>query len=88
MFIATLVLYITERHSGWSLVDILFEAVAAISTAGFSTGVTATLTTAGKVVIILLMLIGRLGPLTLLALITFNIKPGVYEYPNEPLIVG
>lgn len=85
---ATLALYITERQNGWRLVDIMFEAASALGTVGLTTGVTTTLTTPGKVVIILLMLIGRLGPLTLLALITFNIKPGVYEYPNEPLIVG
>jgi Trk-type K+ transport system membrane component len=46
------------------------------------------LTTAGKLIIIALMLIGRLGPLTLLAALTFNLKPARYNYPQEAVIVG
>jgi len=46
------------------------------------------LTTAGKLIIIATMLIGRLGPLTLLAALTFNIKPARYNYPDEAVIVG
>ncbi len=85
---STLLLYMTERNSGFGLVDIMFEASSALGTVGLSTGVTGSLTTAGKLIIIAAMLIGRLGPLTLLAAITFNLKPGVYEYPSEPVIVG
>ena len=39
-------------------------------------------------IIITVMLIGRLGPLTLLAALTFNLKPARYNYPDESLIVG
>jgi trk system potassium uptake protein TrkH len=46
------------------------------------------LTTAGKWIIITTMLIGRLGPLTLLTAMLFSTKPGKYEYPSEPLVVG
>jgi len=46
------------------------------------------LTTAGKLIIIATMLIGRLGPLTLLAALTFNLKPVRYNYPDEAVIVG
>ncbi|MBE0537307.1 MAG: Trk family potassium uptake protein [Phycisphaerae bacterium] len=88
LLFTTLLLYITERNSGFGLVDIMFEAASALGTVGLTTGVTPTLTTAGKLIIIAVMLIGRLGPLTLLAAITFNLKPGVYEYPAEPVIVG
>jgi Trk-type K+ transport system membrane component len=49
---------------------------------------TASLTTAGKAIIIAVMLIGRLGPLTLLAALTFNLKPARYNYPDEAIIVG
>jgi hypothetical protein len=34
------------------------------------------------------MLIGRLGPLTLLTALLFNVRSGKYEYPSEPLVVG
>jgi len=55
---------------------------------GLSCGITPSLTTAGKLIIIITMLIGRLGPLTLLAVLTFNIKPARYNYPTEPVVVG
>jgi trk system potassium uptake protein TrkH len=51
-------------------------------------GITPSLTTIGKLIIITLMLIGRLGPLTLLAALTFNLKPVRYNYPAEAIIVG
>ena len=72
----------------WSLVDLSFEAASALGTVGLTAGVTPTLTTAGKWIIIMTMLIGRLGPMTLLAGLTFNLKPAVYDYPSEPVMVG
>lgn len=84
----TFLLSITERQSGFELIDIMFEVSSALGTVGLSAGVTGSLTTAGKLIIIATMLVGRLGPLTLLAAITFNLKPVGYEYPSEPIIVG
>ncbi len=68
--------------------DIMFEAASALGTVGLTTGKTAFLTTVGKLIIIAVMLIGRLGPLTLLAALTFNLKPVKYNYPDEAVIVG
>jgi Trk-type K+ transport system membrane component len=34
------------------------------------------------------MLIGRLGPLTLLTALTLNMKPARYSYPEEPITAG
>jgi trk system potassium uptake protein TrkH len=88
LFGAALVLVITERASGFSMSDIFFETASALGTVGLSTGITASLTTVGKWIIIFVMLIGRLGPLTLLAALTFNLKPVKYSYPEEAVIVG
>lgn len=91
LFIATLVLSLTENSNGFTLSEIMFETASALGTVGLSTGVTGPLTTltdAGKLIIIATMLIGRLGPLTLLAALTFNIKPARYNYPDEAVIVG
>ncbi|AQT67167.1 Ktr system potassium uptake protein B [Anaerohalosphaera lusitana] len=85
---AVLALSITESHSTFTQSDINFEAASALGTVGLSTGITADLSTAGKWIIIALMLIGRLGPLTLLTAMTFNIRPRRYNYPTEPVIVG
>ena len=88
LFIATLALSITENSNGFTMSDIMFEAGSALGTVGLSTGITASLTTAGKFIIIATMLIGRLGPLTLLAALTFDLKPARYNYPDEAVIVG
>ena len=88
LFIATLALSITENSNGFTMSDIMFEAGSALGTVGLTTGITPSLTTAGKLIIIVVMLIGRLGPLTLLAALTFNLKPVRYSYPDEAIIVG
>jgi len=88
LFTATLALSVTENLNGFSMMDILFEASSALGTVGLSTGITHSLTIAGKLIIIATMLIGRLGPLTLLAALTFNLKPARYSYPDESIIVG
>ncbi|MBN1804857.1 MAG: Trk family potassium uptake protein [Sedimentisphaerales bacterium] len=88
LFTATLALSITENSNGFKMSEIMFEAGSALGTVGLTTGITPSLTTAGKLIIISLMLIGRLGPLTLLAALTFDIKPARYNYPDEAVIVG
>jgi trk system potassium uptake protein TrkH len=88
ILLTTFMLVLTEQDSGWSLLDLAFEATSALATVGLSTGVTPTLTIAGKWIIIFTMLIGRIGLLTLLAGLTFNIKPASYDYPSEPLMIG
>jgi len=88
LFGGTLLLSITENSNGFTMSDIMFEAASALGTVGLTTGITSLLTTAGKLIIIAMMLIGRLGPLTLLAALTFNLKPARYNYPQEAVIVG
>ena len=85
---ASLALSISENGNGFTMSDIMFEASSALGTVGLTTGITPSLTTSGKLIIIAVMLIGRLGPLTLLAALTFNLKPAQYNYPDEAIIVG
>ncbi len=90
LFVTMLALSITEAPLGkpFTMLDIMFEAGSALGTVGLTTGVTPTLTAAGKIIIIIAMLIGRLGPLTLLAALTFNLKAIRYNYPDEAIMVG
>jgi len=90
LFFATFALSITEssNKSNFTMLDIMFEATSALGTVGLTAGITPSLTGAGKLIIIAVMLIGRLGPLTLLAAVTFNQKPARYSYPEEAIIVG
>ena len=61
IFIATFLLAMTE---GFSLHQILFETTSAIGTVGLSTGITGDLSSWGKVILIFVMFVGRLGVLT------------------------
>lgn len=87
-FVAAFLLTITERHNNFDSSAVFFETVSALGTVGLSCGITSSLTTAGKIIIIITMLLGRLGALTLLAALTFNITPARYNYPAESVVVG
>ena len=88
LLVSTFALAVAERHNSFETSAVMFETASALGTVGLSCGITPSLTTAGKLIIIITMLIGRLGPLTLLAVLTFNIKPARYNYPTEPVVVG
>ena len=68
--------------------EILFETVSAFSTVGLSTGLTAQLTRAGKWILIIVMFIGRLGPLLFFAAIQSWQKTQYYTLPEENLMIG
>jgi trk system potassium uptake protein len=88
LFAVTLLLCITERNSSFTMGQLFFEAASAVSATGLTTGITSSLTTAGKLLIILAMIIGRLGPLTLLTWLALNVEPARYSYPEEPIMTG
>jgi len=88
LFSATLALCITEASHRFTMMQMFFEVASALGTVGLSTGITPSLTAAGKLIMILVMLTGRLGPLTVLAAVTFNLKPARYNYPEEAVVVG
>ena len=68
--------------------DLLFEAVSAFGTVGLSTGVTSSLSNTGKIIIIILMFFGRLGPLTLLAAASRKAEYMHIDYPNADVTIG
>ncbi len=92
IFTATIILTITEKGIGidFGFIDVLYEVVSALGTVGLTTGVTPSLSFIGKVVIILCMFIGRLGPITIVLGLTFGKldKKNVIHYPEEKIIVG
>ena len=80
-----LVLTLTEKAS---LKDIAFEATSAFGTVGLSTGITPLLSTPGKILISMLMLIGRLGPLSLVFLLARATRLPRVGYPHEKVTIG
>ncbi|HNX26340.1 MAG TPA: potassium transporter TrkG [Phycisphaerae bacterium] len=69
-------------------IDLLFEACSACGTVGLSTGVTSRLTVFSKIVVILGMFIGRIGPLTLIIALGAHVRKANYSYPVENVIIG
>lgn len=67
---------------------IFFELFSAFGTVGLSAGITPQLTTIGKIIIIITMFIGRVGPLTLLLAIRQRRESVMYEYPEETIMIG
>jgi len=67
---------------------LLFEVVSALGTVGLTTGITPTLTPGGKLIVIVLMFVGRLGPLTVaMAVARTKPRPAV-RLAEEPLMIG
>ena len=67
---------------------VLFETVSAFGTVGLSMGITPMLTTWGKIMIILLMLIGRVGVLTFSYIIIGGGTANGIEYSEENIMIG
>ena len=94
IIIFTILLMITEiphvphnQNEGLFL-DILFEVASAFGTVGLSTGITPTLSYAGKISVTLLMFIGRLGPLTIALAVNEKRSIPKYKYVQEDVMVG
>jgi len=67
---------------------LMFEAVSAFATVGLSTGITPSLSGPGKLVVILLMFVGRVGPLTAALAIGRRRKSVQIRYAEETVMVG
>jgi trk system potassium uptake protein TrkH len=68
--------------------QLLFEVTSAFGTVGLSAGVTPGLSAAGKCVIIVLMFIGRVGPLTILAAAVHQERRLRVEFPRADILIG
>ncbi|MBI9107784.1 MAG: TrkH family potassium uptake protein [Spirochaetales bacterium] len=85
IFIVSFILMLTEEAEP---INILFETVSAFATVGLSTGITPFLSLTGKICIICLMFIGRIGPLTLLTASSGREKKSRITYPEATLLIG
>lgn len=74
--------------SNGAFLSYLFETVSAFGTVGLSMGITADLTTWGKIIIILMMVVGRVGVLTFSYIIVGSVATKGFEYSEENLMIG
>lgn len=85
----TAILFLTISEPRTDLLALIFEAVSAIATVGLSTGITSSLTATGKIIIMILMFIGRIGPLSVYAAFHKENKVSNHiTYPDANIIIG
>lgn len=79
---------ISHQFSRGMFLEMMFETVSAFGTVGLSTGVTPGLSVAGKLIITLMMFIGRLGPLVIAIAVSRQGAPKNYSYAQENIMIG
>ncbi|MBD2862296.1 Ktr system potassium transporter B [Paenibacillus sp. IB182363] len=85
---ATFLLTLTEHSLQKDFMEVLFEVTSAFGTVGLSMGLTPELSTLGKLIIILTMFIGRLGPLTLAFALSQKQSREKFRYLEEKVLIG
>lgn len=86
IFLSSFLLFLTQPGLGTK--EVLFEVFSAFGTVGLSLGITPRLNGIGKIIIILTMYIGRIGPLTLLYAFSKEKSYGRFEYAEETVMIG
>lgn len=85
VFLATFALAVTETQP---FLRELFEVVSAFGTVGLSTGLTAETSPAGRLVLMVMMFAGRLGPLTLALALAERQHGSPFRWPAETVRIG
>ncbi|MDR7319275.1 Trk-type K+ transport system membrane component [Brevibacillus nitrificans] len=89
LFIFTIFFLLTITEKGAEISKILFETVSAFGTVGLSAGLTGDLSPMGRILITIMMFIGRLGPLTMAFALVINEKnKSKIRYAEEKILIG
>ena len=86
VIVVTMLLSYTEK--GVSFIALFYETVSAFGTAGLTLGLTSELSNIGKVLIIFMMYLGRVGPLTVVLSITRKKRNTGIKYPEGKILIG
>jgi len=84
IIITTFVLTLSEHNT---FIENFFESVSAFGTVGLSMGITPDLSLIGKIMVIITMFIGRVGPLTLALVLSHKSEADII-YPNGDVMIG
>ncbi|MEE0980870.1 MAG: TrkH family potassium uptake protein [Acutalibacteraceae bacterium] len=91
-FIYFMMIFAASLAISWieplNLREVLFEVVSAVATVGLSMNVTATLSAASKVIVIVLMYAGRIGALTFIMLLSKRNKTAILKRPTGKIMIG
>ncbi len=86
--LATTGLLVIFEPEATPFLDLMYEATSAFGTVGVSTGVTGSLTLPSRLLIVVVMFLGRVGPITLLLAMAGSSDSHRYSYPTERVSLG
>ncbi len=86
--IITVTMILSYTEVGASFIELLYETVSAFTTAGLTLGLTPNLSIIGKVLIIFMMYLGRVGPLTVVLALTREKRDNGIKYPEGKILIG
>lgn len=87
--VCSILLSVTEENTGYDFLEIVYESVSAFSTVGLSRGITPSLSNSSKIILTMMMYIGRVGPMTVAyAFLKQHKNIGNYTYPEGKIIIG
>lgn len=86
-FVGMSILLLTLTEPSADYLSLVFEAFSAFGTVGLSMGLTGDLSAMGKIVIMMLMMVGRIGPVTL-AFALAKSSNDHYRFPKEDVFTG
>lgn len=84
--IVTMLLSYTEK--GTTFMSIFYETISAFGTAGLTLGLTPDLSNIGRILIIIMMYLGRVGPLTVVLSLTRKKEKSGVKYPEGKILIG
>lgn len=87
LFIALICILVIWSNPHLPATRLLFEVVSAFGTVGLSLSVTPELSTVGKYLIMFMMLLGRVGSLTIIFIVTRQVERKI-RYPKEKILIG
>ncbi len=88
LVIGPAILIITVLEPEKQLINIAFECFSAFSTVGLTLGITPELSDAAKIVLVVIMFIGRVGTFTLIVAFVRQTKAINYRFPNETIFIN
>ena len=84
----TLMIFLLLLFEPFTFEKTIFEAISAFGTVGLSMGITAKLSEAGQIIIVLLMYLGRVGPLTLMFAISQTKDKSFFTFTEGKISIG
>ncbi len=79
---------ISHQLTRGAFLELIFENISAFGTVGLSTGVTPTLSVPGRLIVVLMMFVGRLGPLVIAVAVSRRGAAKTYSYAQDDIMIG